>query len=540
MVSESMDIDRLKKALCFYFITDDSAPALSPVQQVKIAIQAGATIIQYRNKSFSPRFFEEVTAVRDMCKCNSVPFVINDNILLAKAVMADGVHLGQEDEDPALAKQILGTQAIVGISVSNLDEFNNTDLLHCDYIGTGPVFSTTTKADAKKEIGLSGLEVITNKSSVPVVAIGGIDNTNLGSCFTNGASGIAIISTITRADHPYENALRIGSACECLPRSSLDSPWDNEFNLIKKLLVHAPSESTSGQALKIPPGDDACLLETILNPVITTDTQKEGVHFRLDWQTPEEIGKKAVEVAFSDLAASYADPVSLFINLTLPVYISDKTVEAFYHGINKALTKHKCTLGGGNISAGTELSLDLFAVGKGRDDIFPARSAALPGFGLYCTGPLGLARAGFDCLVKKDKNYQELVAKFKSPAARFDAAHILAKNRVTCVIDISDGLAGDARHIAEASEISIELDLKSSSFDPALVSFCQKYNQKPEEIVMAGGEDYELLFACPEDTFENIKRDLPEVIQVGRCLVFQGRYLVNMLIKVSSYQHGKR
>jgi thiamin-phosphate kinase len=535
-----MTIDRLKKSLRFYFITDDSEPAFSPVDQVKIAIQAGVTIIQYRHKSFSPHFFDEATTIRDMCKCNAVPFIINDNILLAKAVMADGVHLGQEDDDPALARHILGPQAIVGISVSTFDEFNNTDLSHCDYIGTGPVFSTTTKTDVKKVIGLSGLKGITDKSPVPVVAIGGIDHTNAETCFTHGASGIAIISAITRADHPYENALRIGSACGCSPRLSLDSPWDDEFDLIKKLLTHTPIESKSGQALKIPPGDDGCLLETINNPVITTDTQIEGVHFRLDWQTPEEIGKKAVEVAFSDLAASYADPVSLFINLTLPGHISDKTVEAFYQGINNALRKHDCTLGGGNISAGTELSLDLFGVGKGRDEIFPARSAALPGFGLYCTGPLGLARAGLDCLVNKDTAFQELVAKFTSPSARFDAAHILAKNRVACVIDISDGLAGDAQHIAEESGISIELNLKSDSFDPALVSFCKKYNQKPDEYALVGGEDYELLFACPEETFINIKRDLPEVFQVGRCLAFQGMYLVNMPIKVSSFQHGKR
>jgi thiamin-phosphate kinase len=532
--------DRLKKALRFYFITDDSAPALTAFQQVKIAIQAGATLIQYRNKSFSSRFFEEVKAIKDFCKCNFIPFVINDNILLAKAVIADGVHLGQEDEDPKLARKILGSQAIMGKSVSNLDELDNIDLSHCDYIGTGPVFSTKTKADAKKVIGLSGLQIVAEASPVPVVAIGGIDSTNAKSCFKHGASGIAVISYIARADNPLANARLLASACGCSFRSDLNLPWDDEFNLIKKLLKNVPNELTSTKVLKIPPGDDACLLGSINNPVVTTDTQKEGIHFRFDWQTPEAIGKKAVEVAFSDLAASYALPVSLFINLTLPSYISDKTVEALYKGINQALTKHGCTLGGGNISAGTELSLDLFVIGRGRDDIFPTRSAALPGFGLYCTGHLGLARAGLDCLVKKDTKFQELIAKFKYPSARFDAAQILAKNHVTCVTDISDGLAGDARHIAEASEISIELDLKTYSFDPALVSFCKNYNQKPEEIVLAGGEDYELLFACLPDTFESVKKDLPNAFQVGRCLAFQGMHLVNTSFKVLSYQHGKK
>lgn len=532
--------ERLQKTLRFYFITDEAAPKCSPLQQVQIAIQAGATIIQYRNKSFSSRFFDELVAIKNICKCNSIPLIINDNILLAKAVMADGVHLGQEDEAPLTARNILGDQAIIGTTVSNLAELKNTDLSHCDYIGTGPVFSTKTKTDAKKVIGPSGLETVVKSSPVPVVAIGGIDHTNANACFMHGATGIAFVSHISRADNPLENARRLSSVCGCSFRPALDLPWNDEFNLINKLLKHILPEHTAGNGLVVPPGDDACLLESINNPVVTTDTQKEGIHFRLDWQTPEEIGNKAVEVTFSDLAASYAQPVSLFINLTLPDYISDKTVEAFYKGINTALKKYNCSLGGGNISGGIELSLDLFAIGRGRDDIFPTRSTALPKYGLYCTGPLGLARAGFDCLLKKDANFQELIAKFKMPTARFDAAQILAENRVNCVIDISDGLAGDAKHIAEASNISIEFDLKFRDLDPMLISFCKKYNKIPEEIVLAGGEDYELLFACASDSFEKIKKDLPDAFQVGRCHVFQGMHLINMPLKISSYQHGKR
>ncbi|HUV77114.1 MAG TPA: thiamine phosphate synthase, partial [Desulfobacterales bacterium] len=140
-----MPINQLKSTLRFYFITDEHTIGFSPVKQVQLAIKAGATSVQYRNKSFSPRFFEEVAVIKNICKCNAIPFIINDNILLAKAVMADGVHLGQDDEDPALAKRILGPQAIIGKSVSNLDELNASDLSVCDYIGTGPVFSTQTK-----------------------------------------------------------------------------------------------------------------------------------------------------------------------------------------------------------------------------------------------------------------------------------------------------------------------------------------------------------------------------------------------------------
>lgn len=531
-----MLINQLKRALRFYFITDEDVPGFSPTQQVQTAIRAGATTIQYRNKSFSSRFFEEVAAIRNICKCNDVPFIVNDNILLAKAVSADGVHLGQEDEDPILAKRILGTHSIVGKSVSNMDELHQTDLSSCDYIGTGPVFSTQTKKNAKKVVGLSGLKAVVTASPVPVVAIGGIDETTAASCIKQGAAGVAVISVITRAKDPFQKALQVSSACGCVPPLTVVSPWDDEFALIKKLIKDMPS----GPFLEVAPGDDACLLKSLSHPVVTTDTQKEGVHFRFDWQTPLEVGSKAVEVTLSDLAASYATPVSLFINLGLPDYIPDQIVETIYKGVKKSLANHNCTLGGGNISLGFEVTLDLFAVGLGRDDIFPRRSAALPGHGLYCTGPLGLARAGLFSLIRKDTTFKELIEKFKSPSARFEAAHILAENQIVCVIDVSDGLAGDAKRVAEASGVSIELDLTSNAFHPGLVSFCEKYHLKPEEMILAGGEDYELLFTCPDDVFEHVKKKLPEAYFIGRCLEFQGTHMINLPENISSFQHGKK
>jgi thiamin-phosphate kinase len=535
-IAAKMLPDRLKKTLRFYFITDDGAQDFPPLEQVRIAIQAGATIVQYRNKSFSLRSFDEAAAIRDLCKCNAVPFIVNDNILLAKAVEADGVHLGVDDEDPVLARNILGPQAIVGLSISNPFQLQQSDLSPCDYIGAGPVFDTQTKPDTKKTIGLMGLEAVVKASPLPVVAVGGIDHTSAEACFNRGAAGVAVISAVTRAENPRQHAVQISEVCGCSSRSALASPWDDEFVLIDKLIQQAPSDPY----LKVAPGDDASLLQDLSKPVITTDTQKEGVHFRLDWQTPQEVGRKAVESTFSDLAASYAAPVSLFVNLALPPYVSDHTVEALYAGILKALGKHGCTLGGGNISTAGQLSLDLFAVGQGHDTIFPVRSGARPGYGLYCTGPLGLARAGLESLIRKDPEFENLIAKFKSPTARFDAAKVLADNNVTCVIDISDGLAGDARHIASASGLAIEFDFSFWDFDSALVSFCEKYRLKPEYMVLTGGEDYELLFACSPSIFEKIRKDLPGVYQVGRCLTFQGTHLLNLPPGIASYQHGKK
>ena len=213
-----MTVENLPAMLRFYFISDDQAPQLTPYEQVNIAIKAGATIIQYRRKRFDLRFFEEALAIRRLCQANAVPFVVNDHVLLALALDADGVHLGQEDEDPALVRRILGPRAIIGISVSNLHELRHTDLTPCDYIGSGPVFATSTKADVKKVRELSGLQEMTQAAALPVVAIGGIDHTNAAACLQYGAVGVAVISAISRAQDPSQNALKLGAACGVAPR----------------------------------------------------------------------------------------------------------------------------------------------------------------------------------------------------------------------------------------------------------------------------------------------------------------------------------
>ncbi len=219
-----MSIDNLIKALRFYFISDHQAPSLTPYEQVKIAIKAGATTVQYRRKDFNLNFYDEALAIRQLCRANDIPFIVNDHVLLAEALGAEGVHLGQTDADPGLVRQILGPRAMIGISVSNLYELTHTDLTACDYIGSGPVFPTTTKADAKKVRQLSGLEEITRAASLPVVAIGGIDHTNAAACFQYGAIGIAVISAIARAPDPFQNALKLSRACGCNQREPLRLP----------------------------------------------------------------------------------------------------------------------------------------------------------------------------------------------------------------------------------------------------------------------------------------------------------------------------
>ncbi len=518
----------------FYFIVDPDA-ALPMERQVEIAIMAGATMVQYRNKHFTPHDFETLSAVRRLCRINRVSFVINDDIMLARAVDADGVHLGQSDEEHALARRILGRYAIVGASVSTLDELSKTDLSSCDYIGTGPVFSTATKTDASPVIGPGGLEAVVRQSPLPVVAIGGINADNAGPCFSAGAAGVAVISTISRAADPLGNALSLGTVCGCPPRE-LKTPWTDEFELIDRL-VGACRSAANPSFMAVPPGDDAALFRDIENPVFTTDTQRESIHFRRHWQSMAEIGKRAVEITFSDLAASYAFPVGLFVNLCLPAEMAEEDVIELYRGIDAALVDHGAALAGGNLSSGAVFALDLFAAGAGRD-IFPRRDAAVPGDGLYATGPLGLARSGLECLGSGDFSFPSLIEAYKRPKARFDAADVLYSNGVSCVMDISDGLYGDACHIASRSGVSVRFEPSMLAVHPQLAAYCDKYGLDPASRILAGGDDYELLFACSPAVFESVARGLGSVHQVGRIVPKEDRLCMGVPDGTTSYRHG--
>jgi thiamine-phosphate pyrophosphorylase len=213
-------MQRMERLLRFYFITDDDPQCLPALEQVRIALAAGATLVQYRCKRFELEHYAEVVAIRDLCRSHRVPLTINDHVLLAKAVEADGVHLGQKDADPRLVREILGDDAIVGLSVSTPEELARSPLEVCDYIGSGPVFGTQTKEDAKPIRHLTGLKEIVDLASLPVVAIGGITAENAAECLSQGAAGVAVISAVTRAADPAKAAAAIAAACDVPPPSA--------------------------------------------------------------------------------------------------------------------------------------------------------------------------------------------------------------------------------------------------------------------------------------------------------------------------------
>lgn len=194
-----------RKLLRVYFIAGTQDVADGNLERVlQEALEAGITMYQFREKG--PRALtgeaKETLARKlfDMCKACSVPFIVNDDIELAKKIDADGIHLGQDDEKVEhIIDDFRGK--IIGLSVGSFAEYDQSDLTHVDYIGVGPVYETSSKSDAKKP---GGVELIRKMrlydELIPIVAIGGITSTNCELIIDAGADGISTISSITQSD----------------------------------------------------------------------------------------------------------------------------------------------------------------------------------------------------------------------------------------------------------------------------------------------------------------------------------------------------
>lgn len=193
----------LARDLAVYAVTDSAWLAGRALEDVvAAAIRGGATFVQLREKTCT---HEERCAlarrVLAVCRAAGVPFVVDDDVACARAVGADGVHVGQSDESCRRARELLGPQAVVGVSAHTPAEALAAQADGADYLGCGAVFPTGTKADAH-DVGLAGLAAVCAATSLPVVAIGGVTAANAGELAGTGACGAAVVSAIFAAEDP--------------------------------------------------------------------------------------------------------------------------------------------------------------------------------------------------------------------------------------------------------------------------------------------------------------------------------------------------
>lgn len=190
-----------------YLVTDDQQNLNTLCHVVKQAIAGGVSLVQVREKQGDVRtFIERAAAVKAMLSGSGVPLIINDRVDVALAVDADGVHLGQSDMPATLARQLLGPDKLIGLSVENEQQFEQAQSLPVDYLGLSAIFATPTKTNTVKHWGLDGLNWAMARSRLPMVAIGGLNTSNIGAVAQTGVQGIALVSAISHARDPQQAA----------------------------------------------------------------------------------------------------------------------------------------------------------------------------------------------------------------------------------------------------------------------------------------------------------------------------------------------
>jgi len=199
-----------REAYTVYLVTDDPSRYQGDfLDNVDAAVAGGVTLVQYRDTESSDRGkYERALRLRDLLRVRGVPLVMNNDVDLALAIDADGVHLGQSDLPADVVRRLVGPSMTIGLSITCKADVTTASRGVVDYVGIGPVYDATkTKADAAPEMGLDGFAAIRKRlADFPAVAIGGINLERARGIVAAGADGLAVVSAFSRAAAPAEVA----------------------------------------------------------------------------------------------------------------------------------------------------------------------------------------------------------------------------------------------------------------------------------------------------------------------------------------------
>src|SRR5437867_1337695 len=304
------------------------------------------------------------------------------------------------------------------------------------------------------------------------------------------------------------------------PPESRELRGIGEFGLIARLT----GGLELGPGVVVGVGDDAAVLAPTPGHrlAVTTDVLVEGVDFTAALSEPEDWGWKAVVANLSDLAAMGAEARWLVLALTVPDPTPVATLERVYAGVGEACRAFGVALVGGDVSGSPALSLAVTALGEAERPVL--RSGARPGDRLCVTGPLGAAAAGLGLLQRGDRAATDLLGRFpglaaahRRPIPALAMGLALARAGATAMIDVSDGLAGDALHLAEASGVGVEVHDATVPLAPGVAEAAGLLRADPLELALGGGDDFVLAAALPRAA------DLGGVLDCGRFTPNPGR-----------------
>jgi len=284
-----------------------------------------------------------------------------------------------------------------------------------------------------------------------------------------------------------------------------------ELVLIERIAARTPTRP--GTALGI--GDDAAVLEIGGSAIVTHDMLVDGVHFRRTTTGLRDLGRKALAVNLSDLAAMGAVPVAVIVGLGLPPgALSPDEIDDIYAGMDDLARAHGVTVAGGDITTCPALVLAITAVGRPVEGVPPTlRSGARAGDVLCVTGVLGAAAAGLRLLddpglLPALPERAALIDAHRRPEPRLAAGRVLAARGARAMMDISDGLALDAGRMAAASGLRARIELSALPLAEGVAAVASAVGADPALMGATGGDDYELLAAVPAEALAGVRAGL--------------------------------
>jgi thiamine-monophosphate kinase len=305
-----------------------------------------------------------------------------------------------------------------------------------------------------------------------------------------------------------------------------------EFELLAKLRERLPQ---AGPRVKLGSGDDAAVTVPGGATATSVDALVDGVHFRREEAGLDLVGRKALATALSDLAAMGAEAGEAYVVLGAPPDLGEDDFLGLLDGLLGLAAATGTTLAGGDVTRAPALTLVVTVVGHAADaDAFVTRSGAGPGDVLVLTGEIGAAAAGR--LVLDDPSLAKVVpedtafrlrARQLDPTPRLRSGRALAAAGARAMIDLSDGLAGDAGHLALASGVAVEIDAGTLPLAKGVAEVAVAAGLDPLQLAVAGGEDYELLAALPVNRLGDASAAIGEAAEttltaIGRIAAGEG------------------
>ena len=270
-----------------------------------------------------------------------------------------------------------------------------------------------------------------------------------------------------------------------------------EFELIGAITSGLPTSP----AVKVGPGDDCAVFSVDGDVAVSTDTMVENVHFRRAWSSPNDVGRKAVAAAVSDLEAMGARPIGLVMALTVPSDLDATWVSEFSFGVREECANAGVLLLGGDTTRGRDITATATVFGdlQGRPPV--TRAGARPGDVVAVCGRLGWAAAGLTVLNRGFRSPRAVVVAHRVPEPPYGQGIVAQQAGATAMIDCSDGLLADLAHLARASGVAI--DVETSALDvaePQSVVAAAVGGGDPLTFILSGGDDHALLATFAEDS----------------------------------------